>query len=132
MRKIGYSVIVGAGLLLSSLVAAQETSSQGAASSQAAPSAQPQAGCCCGMMGGGMGGMMGQDMGGAGMACPMHGMANVQVEQTPTGAVLRLTAKNPAQVSEVQRMAQMMENCMSGSGAQQSPPSARPPAQRQP
>ena len=43
------------------------------------------------------------------MTCPMHGMADVKVEQTPTGAVLRLTAKDPAQVSEVQRMAQRME-----------------------
>ncbi|GMU06569.1 hypothetical protein ASNO1_28220 [Corallococcus caeni] len=61
-------------------------------------------------------GMMGHGMGGAGMNCPMRGMADVKVEQTPTGALLRLTAKNPGQVEEVQRMAEGMQRCMSGSG----------------
>lgn len=60
------------------------------------------------------GGMMSHDMGGAGMSCPMAGMADVKVEQTPTGAILRLTAKSPDQVSKVQQHARMMENCMSG------------------
>ncbi|TNV59018.1 hypothetical protein FH620_27160 [Corallococcus exiguus] len=58
-------------------------------------------------------------MGGAGMHCPMHGMADVKVEQTRTGALLRLTAKNPGQVEEVQRMAEGMQRCMSGSGTPQ-------------
>ncbi|WP_375754370.1 hypothetical protein [Corallococcus exercitus] len=125
MKKLGYSLLLGAGLLTGPLAAAQGTSAQKPATpSLATPSAQSQAGCPCWMMGGGMGG--------AGMSYPMHGMADVKVEQTPTGAVLRLTAKDPAKVSEVQRMAQRMEGCMSWSGAQQGRPSAHPPAQRQP
>jgi hypothetical protein len=67
------------------------------------------------MGGGGMqGGMMRHDMGGAGMSCPMAGMADVKVEQTPTGAILRFTAKSPDQVSKVQQHARMMESCMGG------------------
>lgn len=64
--------------------------------------------------GGGQGGKMGHHMGGAGMHCPMAGMADVKVEQTPTGAILRLTAKSPDQVAEVQQHAQMMASCMGG------------------
>lgn len=69
-------------------------------------------------------------MGGAGMNCPMHGMADVKVEQTPTGAVLRLTSKNPGQVEDVQRMAQGMQRCMSGSGAPQQGQSSTPGQQQ--
>jgi hypothetical protein len=60
------------------------------------------------------------------MSCPMKEMANITVEQTPTGAVMRFTAKDPSQVAQVQRMAQMMEHCMGaeqrGPPAQQAPP----------
>ncbi|NOJ79054.1 hypothetical protein [Myxococcus xanthus] len=75
-------------------------------------------------------GKMGQGMGGAGMGCPMHGMADVQIEQTQTGAILRLTAKNPNQVEDVQRMAEGMQRCMSGSGAPQQGQPASPRQQQ--
>lgn len=72
----------------------------------------------------GGGGMMGGEGGRGGMSCPMRGMAEVDVEQTPTGAVLRLTAKDPSQTAQVQRMAQMMERCMEG-GQQAQPAPAQ-------
>jgi TusA-related sulfurtransferase len=50
----------------------------------------------------------------------MSELADVSVEQTADGAVLRLTAKDPNQVEQVQRMAQMMGNC-TGAGQQQPP-----------
>jgi hypothetical protein len=73
--------------------------------------------------GGGSGGGSGQwpgqgSGGGSGGNCPMSDIADVSVEQTADGAVLRLTAKDPNQVQQVQRMAQMMGNC-TGAGQQQ-------------
>lgn len=66
------------------------------------------------------GGMGGSGMGR--MGCRhMRLIANVEVEQTENGAVLRLTAKNANQVAQVQEHAQMMERCMSAS-AQSQPP----------
>ncbi|WP_395853725.1 hypothetical protein [Cystobacter fuscus] len=54
----------------------------------------------------------------------MSEIANVSVEQTSDGAVVRLTAKDPSQVEQVQRMAQMMGNC--GAGEQQAPDQQTP------
>ncbi|WP_375744471.1 hypothetical protein NR800_06570 [Corallococcus interemptor] len=119
MRKLGYGLLVTTGLLFGPLAGAQGTPTPGRPTN--AP-AQQQTGCPCGMMGHGMGG--------AGMSCPMRGKADVKVEQTPTGAVLRLTAKDPGQVDDVQRMAERMQRCMSGSGTpQQGQPSS--PGQQQ-
>ena len=108
--------------IVAGLIAGLPAFGQGA-SKPAAP--QPQQGtasqqgmdCSCPMMGQ-EGGMHGHGMHGkAGQGCPMSGMADVAVEQTPTGAILRLTAKDPAKVADVQRMAQMMEHCMGGAAA---------------
>ncbi|RKH88609.1 hypothetical protein D7Y21_13965 [Corallococcus sp. AB045] len=127
MRKLGYGLIITTGLLFGPLAGAQGTGQTPNPERQTNTPAQQQSSCPCGMMGGGM---MGHGMGGAGMSCPMHGMADVKVEETRTGAILRLTAKNPDQVSEVQRMAEGMQRCMSGSGTpQQGQPSS--PGQQQ-
>lgn len=77
----------------------------------------------CPMMGQ-QGGMMGGGMGGGGM-CPMAGsQTQVTAENTRNGAVLRLTAKNQADVAKVQQMAQRMSQhmnqCMSGAAQQPS------------
>ncbi|ATB35187.1 hypothetical protein CYFUS_000599 [Cystobacter fuscus] len=58
------------------------------------------------------------------MNCVMSEIANVSVEQTSDGAVVRLTAKDPNQVEQVQQMARRMENCMAGE--QQSPDQQTP------
>ncbi|WP_434345665.1 hypothetical protein ACN6A1_27330 [Myxococcus virescens] len=128
MRNFGYGLLITTGMLFGPLAGAQGTSQAPKAERQTDASAQQQSGCPCEMMGGGMmgGGMMGQGMGGAGMNCSMRGRADVKVEQTPTGAILRLTAKNAGQVEEVQRMAQGMQRCMSGSGTQQQGQPASP------
>ncbi|NOK19720.1 hypothetical protein [Corallococcus carmarthensis] len=127
MRKLGYGLLITTGLLFGPLAGAQDTHQTPSPERQTNAPAQQQSGCPCGMMGSGM---MGHGMGGAGMSCPMHGMADVKVEQTQTGAILRLTAKNPGQVAEVQRMAEGMQRCMSASGTpQQGQPSS--PGQQQ-
>ena len=80
---------------------------------------QPQGqyqGCCGGTMTGGMHGMMGCGQ--------MSGQANVSVENTNEGAIIRLTAKDASQVQRVQQMARMMGNCCTNAG---SPPSGPPP-----
>ncbi|QRK14249.1 hypothetical protein JQX13_52610 [Archangium violaceum] len=83
-----------------------------------------------GMMGhdGMMGGMMmGEGMGGSGMGCQHMGqMADVQVEQTQDGAILRLTTKDPSKVAQVQQHAQMMANCMGGGTEGKRQPAAKP------
>jgi hypothetical protein len=55
----------------------------------------------------------------------MGDLADVSVEQTADGAVLRLTAKDPSQVEQVQRMAQRMGSC---TGAGQQPLDPQDPA----
>jgi hypothetical protein len=47
--------------------------------------------------------------------------ANVTVEETDDGAIIRLRAKDPSQVAAVQPHAQAMSSCMGG--APPSPPS---------
>ncbi|RKG85513.1 hypothetical protein D7W82_19325 [Corallococcus sp. CA049B] len=127
MRKLGYGLLITTGLLFGPLAGAQGNRQTPAPERETNTPAQQQSSCPCGMMGGGT---MGHGMGGAGMHCPMRGMADVQVEETRTGAILRLTAKDPSQVSEVQRMAEGMQRCMSGSGTpQQGQPSS--PGQQQ-
>lgn len=111
MRKLGYGLLITTGLLIGPLAGAQGTSQTPNTERPTNAPAQQPSGCSCGMMG--------HATGGAGMHCPMHGMADVKVEDTPTGAILRLTAKNPNQVDEVQRMAQGMQRCMSGTSTQQ-------------
>jgi len=76
-----------------------------ATAGQAAP-----ASCPC-MQGAGM-------TGGGG---PMMGQANVSVENTSSGAVVRFTAKDPAQVQRIQQHAQMMASCMGTAPASTSP-----------
>ncbi|HEX5748841.1 MAG TPA: hypothetical protein VFZ09_21550 [Archangium sp.] len=123
MRKLGYGLLITTGLLIGPLAGAQGT---GQAPD---PRTDAQQHPCCphGMMGGGR---MGPGMGGAGMSCPLRAMADVKVEQTPTGAVLRFTAKDPAQVAEVQSMVQGMLHCMSGSGTGQQGQQPAPGQQR--
>lgn len=123
MRKLGYGLLVTTGLLIGTLAEAQGASQPPSAGRQADDSTRQQPGCACGMTGSGM---MAHGMGGAGMNCPMRGMADVQVEQTQEGATLHLTAKNPSQVEDVQRMAEGMQRCMSGSGAPQQGQPASP------
>ncbi len=93
------------------------------------PSSPPQGSqqCPCmggsgGMMGGMGGGMMqGQGQGMMG-GCPSHRLsqiANMQVEQTNQGAVVRFTAKDPSQVNEVHSLAQSLGSC--ACAAQQAP-----------
>ena len=67
----------------------------------------------------GMAGMMGtDDMMHGGMCAGMMGDPEVSVEKTARGAVLRLTARDDASVEKVQRMADMMRDCMTArSGA---------------
>ncbi len=67
--------------------------------------------------------MQGGGMAGAG---PMMGQANVTVENTSSGAVVRLTAKDPSQVQHIQQHAQMMASCM-GNAASSTQPGARTP-----
>ena len=71
-----------------------------------------------GMSDGGMGGMMGGGMM-SGMSCSqMMGNADVTVQNTKDGAVIKMRAKSKDQVQRVQGMARMMKNCMSGGGEQ--------------
>jgi hypothetical protein len=66
-------------------------------------------------------GMMGMH----GMNCSqMMGEARVTVENTSDGAVVRMVAKDPANVAKVQKHAQMMADCMKASS---SPPKETPP-----
>ena len=54
--------------------------------------------------------MMGQ-----GMGCRMASQANVTVQNTPDGSIIRLTAKDKSQVAAAQQDAQMLSRCMGGS-----------------
>lgn len=59
--------------------------------------------------------MQGQGM--QGMGCgQMMGGATVSVENTADGAVIRMSAKDPANVAKVQQHAQMMADCMGNTG----------------
>src|SRR5262245_32534670 len=84
--------------------------------SQGAEAQQQAEGCQCPMMG------QGHGKKGHGGACPMS-KARVSVENTKDGAVVRMTAKDPADVGKVQEMAKHMSQCpcMSGSSAQPTP-----------
>lgn len=120
MKRRGYGMVIAAGLLAAPLALAQGSAQQ--------PGRGPRAGaqqgqCPCPMM------QQGSGTGGAGMGgCPMRGMADVEYEQTPEGAILRLTAKDPEQIDDVQRMARMMERCMGG-GSQSQPGAPGQPRQ---
>lgn len=46
------------------------------------------------------------------MCGQMQAQADVKVEKTPDGAVLRLSAKDPKNVAAVQQHAEMMSRCM--------------------
>ena len=103
-------VVAAVGVLSGASALAAEVSAKGP---QASGTEQEQAACCCG----GSDGMMRGEMG-----CPrMRGAASVAVENTSTGAVIRLTAKDSSQIAAVQRHAQMMERCMSGGPARDQP-----------
>lgn len=106
MRSVSVGVIVGA-LSLGGVAFAQGSPKTPPAAGQAA-----SPGCPC-MQGGGM-------MGGG----PMMGQANVTVENTSSGAVVRFTAKDPSQVQRIQQHAQTMASCM-GSAAPSTPPGPR-------
>lgn len=137
--KLNHAFLIAAGLLSTPMALAQDKApaSKSAPAKKAAPEdkAQGQMCPCCGKMMGGKGQMMGgggghmqhgdgkmmgegHGMGDSGGGCgPMRAMADVKVEQTPQGAVLRLTAKDAAQVAQVQEHARMMERCMGGGAA---------------
>ncbi len=105
MSKIGSVLSILAAAMLSS-------SSQVVAAS---PDEPASGSCPC--MGGGTGGM------GSGMMCGQMGqMANVAVENTSNGAVVRFSSKDPDRVEAVRQMAQRMGNCMSGSMMSPPPP----------
>ncbi len=110
MRSIALGLMFGA-LSLGGVAAAQGSPrTPPPAAGQAAPS-----GCPC-MHGGAM-------MGGG----PMMGQANVTVENTSSGAVVRFTAKDPAQVQRIQQHAQMMASCMGGAASSTQPSSRGAP-----
>lgn len=88
----------------------------------------PSATCPCPGMGAGrmMGGMHGM-MGGGMMGCPMmNDGVDVRVEKTKDGAVIRLSARDPAQVEILQRRALMTGLCMGADAGTMLP--AAPPA----
>jgi hypothetical protein len=96
---------VALGLMLGTLSLGGVAFAQGSTKAPPpAPAAAP--GCPC-MQGGGMAGG------------PMMGQANVTVENTSSGAVVRFSAKDPAQVQRIQQHAQMMASCM---GSRATPP----------
>ena len=159
MKKLSHGLVLFGSLSLAPLALAQQGQSTTDSGRTTSPGAQDKSDAqgkrsesrsqCCGMMGGeggmmhgGEGGSMGHMMGGMGgssmmgsegMCGQMGGMADVKVEQTRDGAVLRLTARSPENVQQVQQHAQMMQRCMSGMGvhgddqhkAQPSPPSGQ-------
>ena len=118
--------------------AAQQQPKPPAAKPQPAPQAAPQnpgaenacaQNCGCmhgaqaengGMMMHGMHGGQGQNgmMNGGmndGASCPMNdmrGMADIKIENTKNGAIIRMSAKSAEQVARVQQMAQHMTQCM--------------------
>ncbi|MGC4117453.1 MAG: hypothetical protein QM765_23410 [Myxococcales bacterium] len=74
-------------------------------------------------MGTGTGSGAGMGSGSTAGSMPMHGMcgqsqmqmgqmANVTVQDTPQGAIVRFDAKNPSQVNSIRGMAQQMSSCM--------------------
>ena len=66
-----------------------------------------------GMMGGQQSGMMMGGMDGA--SCSMadvRAMADVKIENTKSGAIIRMSAKKAEQVAQIQQMAQRMTQCM--------------------
>lgn len=92
-----------AAAMLGGLVGAGNALAQGRG-----PMPMGDGGCPCGMMGGGPRGA------GPGCGAMIRRSANVTVEETDDGAIVRLRAKDPAQVSTVQRHAHMMATCMGG------------------
>ncbi|MBI3181578.1 MAG: hypothetical protein HYZ28_05505 [Myxococcales bacterium] len=111
--KAPWRALTAAAALASSLAFAQAPAQQ-----PYRPQAQPPMGgqmlCPCPMMGmqGGMGGA--GMMGGGMMAgqCPMAAGAEVKVENTKEGAILRLNAKDPKDLQQVQSMAKMLGQCL--------------------
>ena len=76
------------------------------------------------MMGGKNGMMGGQNGMMGGMGCSMEemrAMADVKVENTKTGALIRMSAKKTDQVAQIQQMAQKMTQCMGNSEAASKP-----------
>lgn len=109
LSGVGLATLAIAVLLVGTYALAQRTPDRN----------QQGGGCPCPGMGGGMGGMMGgqgqQGMMGGMMGCPMMmgaRAADVKVEKTPDGAVIRVAAKDAQQVDNIQRMALMMGLCM--------------------
>jgi hypothetical protein len=79
-----------------------------------------------GMHGDKAGGMMDGSMG-EGATCPMMDMralADVKVEMTKNGAIIRVNAKKTEQVGEIQKLAQRMTQCMSHAEAAPNKPAA--------
>ncbi|HEY3444723.1 MAG TPA: hypothetical protein VGK67_00100 [Myxococcales bacterium] len=70
------------------------------------------------MHGGGMCGHMAQ--------LQMSQMANVTVQDTPQGAIVRFDAKNPSQVNDIRGMAQRMSSCMNTAAQAPTPPTTTP------
>jgi hypothetical protein len=66
-------------------------------------------------------------MGGQCSMAEMHTLADVKIENTKNGAVIRMNAKNAAQVAQIQQMAQRMTQCMGSAedGAPKTPPAAK-------
>ncbi len=115
-------VAVGAAL---SLAVGGTALAQGGSPNQAQPPSCPCPGHKAQGMGAGAGAGMGaagaspgstpmMPGGGCGAMAQMHlsRMANVTVQDTPQGAIVRFDAKDPSQVAAIQGMAQQMSSCM--------------------
>lgn len=133
MKKLALGFASAAALLLGSALAQPPRPDAGSALPSAGrpgPGPHAMAGCeCMQMMHGGGGGpgmphrggmgapgqmQMDGGMGPGAMACPgMEAIGSIRAESTRDGAVLRFTARSPAQAPQVQAHVQMMARCMS-------------------
>jgi hypothetical protein len=80
-----------------------------------------------GMMGGGMADMS------EGASCPMmdlRALADVQIENTKNGAIIRMNAKKAEQVAQIQKLAQRMTQCMGHAQAAPNKPAVTAPHTR--
>lgn len=76
------------------------------------------------------GGMMGQGAGPMRFGARLGELANVTVEDTNQGAVIRLDAQNPEQVAEVRALARAIASTWEAMGYQPQPAQPQQPAQQ--
>jgi hypothetical protein len=120
-RRFGTSAAATTAILITALGAY--------AAAQHGPGAENKRGHGQMMHGQGEHGGMHGDMMQGGAGCPMAAeLADVQIEKTKTGAVIRLSAKNPADVDKVQRMALMAALHFGADAGRMLPPATDPRA----